>query len=74
MWKKIRCKSSHGLSCQWSIRQNKDGKWKAMSLGSIKSRGRPVPNDFAPFELMNAVINGPVFDTQSEAEMFVRAL
>lgn len=74
MWKKIRCKSSHDLSCQYRIGQNKDGKWKAMSLGSIKSRGRPVPTDFAPFELMNAVVNGPVFPTQDQAEKYVRGL
>lgn len=74
MWKKIRCKSSHGLSCQWSIGQNKDGKWKAVGLGSIKRSGHPVPTDFAPFELMQAVMNGPTFDTQAEAEIYARTL
>jgi hypothetical protein len=73
-WKKFRCKSSHGLSCQWSIGQKKNGRWKIMSLGDIKRGRRPMPVDFAPFELMNVVINGPDFATEAEVRNFVRSL
>lgn len=45
-----------------------------MALGSVKMRGRSIPTDFAPFHLMNAVVNGPAFDTEIEAEIFIRSL
>lgn len=73
-WKSFRCKSSHGISCQWRIGQKPDGKWKAVGMGSAKVRNRPVPLDFVPFELSNAVMNGPSFDTSAEAEQYVRSL
>lgn len=72
--KKIRCKSSHGFSCQWSLGWSSKGGYKAVGLGNIKSQGRPVPTSFAPFELMNEVINGDVFPTIAEAENYVRSL
>ncbi len=74
MSKKIRCKARCGLSCQWSIGQTKDGKWKAMSLGNVKRGRNPVPSDFVPFELSNAVYNGPTFETLDQAEQYVRSL
>lgn len=73
-WRKFRCKARCGLSCQWAVGKNKEGKWKAMSLGKVKQGRSPVPLDFVPFELSNAVLNGPVFETQTEAEIYVRGL
>jgi hypothetical protein len=73
-WKNIRCKARCGLSIKWGIGQTKDGKWRAMSLGDAKNGRSPVPTDFVPFELSNAVYNGPKFDTPEQAEAFVRSL
>ncbi len=73
-YKTLRCKSSHGLSCQWRIGEKPNGKWKAIGLGSVKRGGQSYPLDFVPFELSNAVMNGPEFDSAAEAENFVRSL
>lgn len=74
MQKKIRCKTQCGMSVKWRLGQARDGKWKAMGLSDAKMGSRPVPLDFVPFELSNAVINGPSFDTIDQAEAFVRSL
>jgi len=69
--RKIRCRARCGDVFIWTIGQNKAGKWKAMSVGKPKGT---LPIDFAPFEISNAVVNGPAFETQDEAETFVRSL
>lgn len=73
-WRKFRCKAQCGLSCRWAVGKNSDGKWKAMSLGDVKNGRNPVPLDFIPFELSNAIFNGPVFESQTEAEIYIRGL
>ncbi len=73
-WRTFRCKGKSGLSCKWSIGQNKEGRWEIMSLGNVKNGRLTVPSAFVPFELSNAVMNGPEFSTAEEAERYVRSL
>lgn len=71
MTKTIRCKSQHGVTYTWRIGQNKDGKWRSLSVGKPSNK---MPMDFAPFRIMDAVLNkNIVFDTEAQAEAFVRA-
>lgn len=72
--KTFRCKTSCGLSVQWRVGQNRDGKWKATGLSNARYGRDPIPLDFIPYELSSAVMNGPSFDTQQEAEIYVRNL
>jgi hypothetical protein len=72
--KTLRFKSSSGITATWRIGKNREGKFKALSLGNAKVDGNPLPLDFVPFEMSNAVINGPSFETEYEAECFVREL
>lgn len=72
--KKLRFKSSSGITATWGIGQNSEGKFKALTLGNAKVGRNPMPLDFVPFEMSNAVINGPSFETEHEAECFVRGL
>jgi len=69
---KIRCKARDGRSYEWFVGINKDGKWKAVSVG----KPRPwMPMDFAPFPIMDAVMNtGTVFETRDEVETYIRSL
>jgi len=70
--KTIRCKARHGVTYSWTIGRNRDGKFKALSVGKPSNR---MPMAFAPFEIMDAVLNrSTVFDTEDEAEKFVRSL
>lgn len=70
--KKFRCKASDGRSYAWTVGKNRDGKFKALSVGSPKP---PMPMDFAPFAIMDAVLNRwSVFESEAEAEAFVRSL
>lgn len=72
MAKTIRCKASNGVSYSWIIGKNRDGKFKALSVGKPQPK---MPMDFAPFPVMDAVMNKhTVFDTEAEAERFVRSL
>jgi hypothetical protein len=69
---KIRCKAKNGITYSWRIGPNKDGKFKALSVGKPSNH---MPMDFAPFEIMDAVLGrGNVFDTEIEAESFIRSL
>lgn len=72
--KTLRFKSNSGITATWRIGQNREGKFKALSLGNAKAGRNPLPLDFVPFEMSNAVINGPSFETEYEAERFVRGL
>ncbi len=72
--KTLRVKSSSGITATWRIGRNLAGKFKALSLGKAKVGRNPLPLDFVPFEMSNAVINGPAFETEDEAERFVRGL
>ena len=74
MSKSIRCKAKCGLSLKWRLGQTKDGKWKPLSVGDCRRGGIPIPTDFVPFEISNAVVNGPRFDTIEQAESFIRSL
>jgi translation elongation factor EF-1alpha len=70
--KKIRCKAKNGVSYSWIIDKNKDGKFRAVSVGKPSNK---APMDFTPFEIMDAVMNrGIIFDTEYEAEDYVRSL
>lgn len=72
--KTLRFKSSSGITATWRIRQTKEGKFKVASLSNAKVGRNPLPLDFVPFEMSNAVINGPTFDTEIEAEVFIRGV
>jgi hypothetical protein len=70
--KKLRCKARNGVSYSWGIGKNKDGKFKAVSVGKPSNK---MPMDFAPFEIMDAVLNSSIaFDTEADAENYVRSL
>lgn len=70
--KKVRCKSSGGVTYSWCISQNKDGKFKPVSVGKPSNK---MPMDFAPFEIMDAVVNhSVVFETEDQAVDYVRSL
>ena len=70
--KKLRCKSAHGVTYSWLIGKTRDGKFKPMSVGKPSNR---MPMDFAPFAIMDAVMNKSIyFETEAEAEIFVRSL
>ncbi len=72
MDKKVRAKASNGVSYTWRIGKNRDDKFKALSVGKPSNR---MPMDFAPFDIMDAVMNrNIVFDTEAEAETYVRSL
>lgn len=69
---KLRCKASNGVTYLWRLGKNRDGKFRALSVGKPSNR---MPMDFAPFPIMDAAVNRSiVFDTMSEAERFVRSL
>ena len=71
----FRCKSRAGYSCRWTVGKSSGGGFKPMSVGKVKIGGRPIPCDFLPFELMDAVMNRSIrFDTLEEAEVYVRNL
>jgi hypothetical protein len=71
-YRKFRCKASDGFSYKWFVGKTKDGKFKPLSVGSPKP---PIPMDFAPFGVMDAVLNRSiVFDTLDEAERYARSL
>ena len=72
--KTLRCKSSSGITATWRIGQTREGKFKALSLGKTNVGRNPLPLAFVPFEMSNAVINGPSFETEYEAECFIRSL
>jgi hypothetical protein len=74
-YKKIRCKAQCGLSCQWTIGE-KAGRWRLVGLGNVKNGRNPVPTDFVPFELSNAVLghHKPDFATFEEAAQHARSL
>ncbi len=72
--RKIRCKSRHGISCRWVIGPVKDGGYQILMMGKAKIRNQPIPLDFVPFELSNAVMNSPTFKTLDDAEVYVRSL
>lgn len=72
MAKTVRCKASNGVIYSWTIGKNRDGKFRALSVGKPSPK---MPMDFAPFQVMDAVLNRhTVFDTEAEAEHFVRSL
>lgn len=71
----FRCKSRGGFSCFWRVGKTKRGDYKALSVGKVKVGGRPIPSDFLPFEIMDAVMNQNTrFDTLADAEAYVRNL
>lgn len=73
--KTFRCKSSRGYSCKWTIGKTSKDDFKALSVGQAKVRGRPLPSDFLPFEIMDAVMNQNIrFDSMDAAENYVRSL
>jgi hypothetical protein len=70
--KRVRCKASNGVTYSWSIGKNRDGKFKPTSVGKPSNR---MPMDFAPFEIMDAVLNRSIaFETEEQAEQFIRTL
>lgn len=73
--KSFRCKSSTGYSCQWRVGRTSIGDYKVLSCGKIKVNGNPIPSDFAPFEIMDAVLNRSIrFKTLEAAEDYVKGL
>lgn len=73
--KTLRFKSNiAGITATWRIGKNRSGKFKVVSLGRPKIGRDPIPLAFIPFEMSNAVINSPEFDTEIEAERFIRRL
>lgn len=75
-YRKFRCKAKCGVSCRWTIGQRVSGKWGVISMGNAKLGRNPMPLDFVPFELSNAVLGHgkPEFDTADECETYVRSL
>lgn len=70
--KKFRCKAKCGRSFKWSVGTNSEGKFKALSVGEPRP---PMPMDFAPFEILDAVLNRAlIFDTEQEAMDYVKSL
>ena len=75
MRRTIRRKTSHGYIVSITYDQIKsDQKWKVVGMGKVRNGRNPVPVDFLPFDLSNAVVNGPRFDTEQECIAFVRGL
>lgn len=73
--KTFRCKSTMGYSCRWSVGKTTKGDFKALSVGQAKVRGRPIPADFLPFEIMDAVMNQHIrFGSMEAAEAYCRSL
>lgn len=74
-FRSFRCKSSTGYSCRWSVGKTSKGDFKALSVGKAKVRGHPIPSDFLPFEIMDAVMNPHIrFGSIEDAESYVRSL
>lgn len=70
--KTIRCKAKHGVTYSWRVGETKDGRFKPLSVGKPSNR---MPMDFAPFEIMDAVLNRSIsFASKAEAEAYVRSL
>lgn len=61
----IRRKTRCGITLSFRIADQKDGSFKLRSAGKARMGRDPIPLDFVPFEITNAVINGPRFDTLS---------
>lgn len=72
--KTIRVKSSFGITATWRLGRGKSGKFKAVGLSKAKVGKNPIPLDFVPFEMSNAVMNAPEFNTLAEAENYVRSI
>lgn len=73
--KHLRCKTRGGISCRWTVGKTKKGDFKALSVGQAKVRGNPIPSDFLPFEVMDAVMNQHIrFGSMEAAEAYVRSL
>lgn len=74
-YRKFRCKTRGGISCAWTVGRTKDGDFKALSVGKAKVGGRPIPSDFLPFEVMDAVMNRNIrFASMDAAEAYARSL
>lgn len=73
-WLRFRYKTRSGISCQFYCGKAKSGRYKILSIGKPRLGRDPIPIDFVPFEISNACINGPSFDTLGEAERFARSL
>lgn len=68
----LRCKASCGVTLTWRFGKTRDGKFKATSCGTPRP---PMPLDFLPFEIMDAIYNRNVsFDTLKDAQDYVRSL
>ncbi len=70
----IRFKSRCGVTASWRIGLNRDGRFKALALSKPRIGRNPLPLDFVPFEMSDAVINGPSFETEVEAVAYVRSI
>lgn len=74
-FKKKRLKTSHGITASFGYGQNKEGKWRVTSCGSLKMGRHNLPTAFAPFELSDAVMNPfKVFDTEEQVLDFIRRI
>ncbi len=74
MSKIVRLKARCGITASWRIGKTKAGKFRAVGLSKARMGRNPIPLDFVPFEMSNAVMNGPSFETEGEAEAFVRSI
>jgi hypothetical protein len=75
-FRKVRCKTSFGIVVSWNIHQSKDGKWRLSGVGSGRRGNSPVPSEFLPFEISNAVMSPlkPAFDSFETAAEYARSI
>lgn len=72
MARKFRCKTSTGISLSFTVFKSKDG--FKISAGKARRGKSPIPLDFLPFEITNAIINGPVHPSEDAAEQYARSI
>lgn len=70
--KTIRFKARCGITATWRLAKVKEG-FKVVAIGKAKVGRNPIPLDFAPFEIMDAVYNRHnVFPSTDACEAFAR--
>jgi hypothetical protein len=75
-FRKVRCKTSFGITVSWNIHQSEDGKWRLAGVGSARRGSSTVPSEFLPFEISNAVMSPlkPEFDSFEDAANYARTI
>lgn len=72
---KIRRKTKCGATVTIQGGKSGNGGFRILSIGKAKVGRDPIPLDFLPFEIMDAVYNKNIsFDTEEECQNFAYSL